>query len=253
MSDSANPHRFDDLAEEYVATRRCVPGTRYYHEHLYRAVIDSLGEFGAGARVLEALSGQGDAGEVLESRGATVVGLDIAAGMLAYNRCRLRIQGDATALPFRSRTFDAVVVTGGLHHLTESTLPRGLREIRRVLRPGGRLALFEPSDDFWVARLLRRFYYKRLDDLGDRENDEVVFFRSSLGESLRQAGFQDVCLRPFGGVAYGLLSQVDTATFLRPIAAHQWLARLLVRCDSITASVPLLRRAAFAVVGSARA
>ena len=253
MSGSGNEHRFDRLADEYVTPRRAVPGTRLYLDHLYRAVVAGLGPMRAGAEVLEPFCGQGDIGGMLESMGLVVVGLDISHQMLRYNHCPFRVQGDSTALPFAAGAFDGVVVTGGLHHLTHPTLPACLREIRRVLRPGGRLAFFEPSDDFWLARLIRRFFYNRLPGLGDRDNEEIVFFRPQLSDSLRQAGFDDVRLRPFGGVAYGLLSQVDTATFLQPIAAHEWLARWLVAWDTIVEATPFVRRAAFGVVGSARA
>jgi len=203
--------------------------------------------------VLEGFCGQGDVADVLESRGCTVVGLDISREMLRHSRCARRVQGDSTRLPFPDAAFDGAVVTGGLHHLILPALPACLREARRVLRPGGRLAFFEPSDDFWLARLIRRFFYNRLPGLGDRENDEIVFFRPDLREALVEAGFRDVCLRPFGSIAYGLLSQVDTATFLRPIASHAWLARGLVACDAAIEATPWLRRAAFGVVGSARA
>jgi demethylmenaquinone methyltransferase/2-methoxy-6-polyprenyl-1,4-benzoquinol methylase len=51
------------------------------------------------------------------------------------------VEGDALALPFEDATFDAATVGFGVRNLAE--LDRGLRELRRVLRPGGRLAILE--------------------------------------------------------------------------------------------------------------
>lgn len=72
-----------------------------------------------------------------------VVGCDFSAGMLRAARARDRrvawVQGDALRLPFATAAFDAVVSTQAFHWFPEQ--PRALREIARVLRPGGAFVL----------------------------------------------------------------------------------------------------------------
>lgn len=85
----------------------------------------------------------------------TVVGLDFSAGMLEQARARLAsadatalVRGDATRLPFADAAFDAAVSTEAFHWFPDQDA--ALAEIRRVLRPGGRLllALVSPPFEF---------------------------------------------------------------------------------------------------------
>jgi demethylmenaquinone methyltransferase/2-methoxy-6-polyprenyl-1,4-benzoquinol methylase len=80
----------------------------------------------------------------------TVVGLDLSPEMLRLGqekleRQRLRnavlVRADAGRLPFRDRSFDAVSVSYGLHELPTGVRRRALDEVRRVLRPEGRLVV----------------------------------------------------------------------------------------------------------------
>jgi SAM-dependent methyltransferase len=94
-------------------------------------------------RVLDVASGPGYVAAEAAGRGASVVGVDIAEAMLALAR-RLHPEldfrpGDAEALPFGDRSFDAVVGNFVLLHLGRPD--RGAAEFARVLAPGGRLAL----------------------------------------------------------------------------------------------------------------
>jgi SAM-dependent methyltransferase len=75
----------------------------------------------------------------------TVVGLDLTPEMLADATARgeVLIQADACRLPFGDRTLDAIFAAGLLMHLPDPDA--GLRELARVVRPGGRLVLFHPS------------------------------------------------------------------------------------------------------------
>jgi SAM-dependent methyltransferase len=102
-----------------------------------------------GRRLLEIGLGYGTLGETLARLGADYHGLDVAATPVAMMRSRLvRVpgarpeqvtQGSALALPFDDASFDQVVSIGCLHHTGD--LFGAVAECRRVLRPGGRLAL----------------------------------------------------------------------------------------------------------------
>jgi demethylmenaquinone methyltransferase/2-methoxy-6-polyprenyl-1,4-benzoquinol methylase len=98
-----------------------------------------------GDRVLDACCGTGDLAIGAHTRGAEVVGLDFSERML--ERARLKepaiswVPGDMLALPFGDASFDAVTVGFGVRNVED--LEPGLRELRRVLRAGGRLGILE--------------------------------------------------------------------------------------------------------------
>jgi demethylmenaquinone methyltransferase / 2-methoxy-6-polyprenyl-1,4-benzoquinol methylase len=96
-------------------------------------------------RVLDACCGTGDLAIGARSRGADVVGLDFSERMLeraARKEPQIEwVQGDVLALPFEDASFDAVTVGFGVRNVED--LEAGVRELRRVLRPGGRLGILE--------------------------------------------------------------------------------------------------------------
>jgi demethylmenaquinone methyltransferase / 2-methoxy-6-polyprenyl-1,4-benzoquinol methylase len=99
-----------------------------------------------GDRVLDACCGTGDLALADAAAGAGhVVGLDFSEGMLDRARRKSQdvewVEGDMLALPFEAASFDAVTVGFGVRNVDD--LEAGLRELRRVLRPGGRLAVLE--------------------------------------------------------------------------------------------------------------
>ena len=101
----------------------------------------------AGARrdfkVLDLCCGQGNVSEALLSRGCHVVGVDFSPAMLAFARKRAPtatfIEADAQDLPFDDAEFDIVVSNLGVCHVPDQ--PRALRQVRRVLRSGGKFAM----------------------------------------------------------------------------------------------------------------
>jgi len=128
---------------------------------------------GRGARVLDLCSGTGDQATAVGKRGPQVAAADFCLPMLALSRrkfARLAARGggsarplaaDALHLPFAATTFDGATVSFGLRNVAD--LGAGLAEIRRVLAPGGRLAVLE----FAVPRLpgvrqLYLFYFRRV-------------------------------------------------------------------------------------------
>src|SRR5581483_8663672 len=119
-----------------------------------------------GDRVLDAACGTGDLAIADVNAGAgTVVGLDFAERMLERaRRKRPELewhQGDLLQLPFDDAAFDAATVGFGVRNVAD--LDRALRELRRVLRPGGRLAILEitqargllqPFFSLWFDRIV---------------------------------------------------------------------------------------------------
>jgi ubiquinone/menaquinone biosynthesis methyltransferase len=110
-----------------------------------RKMIAALG-LRPGERLLDLCAGTMDvAAEALRQEpGVRVTGADFALEMLrrgARKTGRPAANADALALPFPARTFEAVTVAFGVRNL--ESLDRGLAEMGRVLRPGGRVAILE--------------------------------------------------------------------------------------------------------------
>jgi ubiquinone/menaquinone biosynthesis methyltransferase len=96
----------------------------------------------SGARLLDLACGTGDIAFAAQARGARCVGLDITVRMIELANAKIEgsaapafIVGDMMALPFPDATFDVVTTGYGLRNVP--VIATALREIRRVLRPGG--------------------------------------------------------------------------------------------------------------------
>jgi SAM-dependent methyltransferase len=136
---SARVNDYDSFAEAYSAEAENSLVNAYYERPAMLALAGDV----AGRRILDAGCGSGPLSAALRDRGAVVTGIDASAGMVALARRRL---GDDVALhvgdlrdrlPFADGAFDDVVASLVLHYL-EDWGPT-LAELRRVLRPGGRL------------------------------------------------------------------------------------------------------------------
>jgi SAM-dependent methyltransferase len=105
-------------------------------------LLDAAG-IGPGVRALDIATGPGYVATAAAERGARVIGVDVAAAMVALARSRhpgLDVrQADAESLPFDDGTFDAIVSNFLVPHLARHD--RAVAEFARVLAPGGRLAL----------------------------------------------------------------------------------------------------------------
>ena len=118
-----------------------------------------------GDAVLDACCGTGDLAVACARAGGKVTGLDFSERMLECARRKAPriewVRGDLLALPFEDASFDAATVGFGVRNVADLEL--GFRELRRVLRPGGRLACLEitrpqgplvPFFDLWFDRLV---------------------------------------------------------------------------------------------------
>jgi len=162
-----------------------------------------------GDRVLDAACGTGDLAIAAARAGAgSVTGLDFSERML--DRARRKrpelewIQGDMLALPFEDSSFDAATVGFGVRNVADLGL--ALRELRRVLRPGGRLMVLDFSTP--SAKPLRAihdlFYFVLMPTVGwavawhrDAHHYTADSIRGwvskeRLSEMIRAAGFTEV-------------------------------------------------------------
>jgi ubiquinone/menaquinone biosynthesis C-methylase UbiE len=192
-----------------------------------------------GRRALEIGCGTGIFLEKVASSGARLVGLDLSEDLLAKARARLGAvpnvalhRGNAEHLPYAHASFDAVYGSSVLHHLD---LDRALREVLRVLRPGGLCAFTEPNVvNPQVALMFRLGLTKKYFGVSP---DEMAFSRFRALGALKRAGFAEPHLRP-----------VD---FLHP-ATPEALCDAVDRLGRGLERVPLLREITGSFVVSGR-
>jgi len=150
--------------------------------------------------------------------GSKVVGVDISAGMLDVGRQKVRARrrddrvrldlGDGEQLPYGDAEFGAITVAFGVRNFEH--LEQGLRDMHRVLQPGGTLAVLEFSQPTsWPFRPLYLFYFNnilpRIGRLISKDASAYTYLPDSVqafpyGEAfaakLQEAGFRTVRIRP---------------------------------------------------------
>ncbi len=158
-------------------------------------LLDAV-DAGSGVRLLDTATGPGYVAAVAAKRGATVVGIDFSASMVAEAGRRypgIEFQeGDAQALPFPDGSFDTVVMNFGMLHLGRPDL--ALMEAHRVLRPAGRIGFTvwaNPEESVGFGITLRAIQTHGKMDVPLPQGPP--FFRFSDPEescrALREAGF----------------------------------------------------------------
>ncbi|NKE61139.1 methyltransferase domain-containing protein [Lentzea sp. PSKA42] len=155
---SVKPSDYDSVAAAYTADNEKNLFNAYYERPATLALAGDV----AGRRILDAGCGAGPLFAALRDQGAIVSGIDASAGML--EQARLRLGGDADLrvadladpLPFSDNEFDDVIASLVLHYL-EDWGPT-LAEMRRVLKPGGRLiaSVNHPTAEYCIERLAGR-------------------------------------------------------------------------------------------------
>ena len=149
--------RFDRWAETYDRSFL----QRRVFEPVHEALIQALGSV-EGWRVLDVGCGTGTLTVALARRSARAIGVDPAPRMVAQARAKQEgapvtfIVGSAEALPFADSSFDGATASMTVHHWRDAE--RGLAELARVLRPGGRAAIADidlPGSLRSVLRLVR--------------------------------------------------------------------------------------------------
>lgn len=209
--------------ERYLQTN---PMDRYENDEGWRAKTLAMETALAGIKGLILDIGGNTAGEatVVFQHGLRMVVSDINEYALDVSRQRVRKFGlkspwfvacDAHHLPFADASFSAVTVIEALHHFSD--YGQALREIHRILKPGGRLYSTEPN----ALNPLRR-----LSEVRDRLRGtiEKSFTVGQLRRLCTDAGFEKIDIKPFA-VGRSSWKLKEVPLYRRPIAQfHGWLA-----------------------------
>lgn len=205
---------YERIADEYDQR---IPGSTALDDHFSATEIAFVLDRVSGSdAVLDMGCGTGRLTLPLAREAGSVTGLDLTPGMMdeASRKARdegLDIQfkqGDMAALPFPDDSFDVVVCMLALMHVPPSDRTQVFAEVRRVLRPAGRLLVGVKNAVFERFSSADRFATV---DITDVENKELVFTKTREGDELRApwhsfspdelkrlsavAGLVPVCLR----------------------------------------------------------
>jgi demethylmenaquinone methyltransferase/2-methoxy-6-polyprenyl-1,4-benzoquinol methylase len=200
---------FDRISPVYDAMNRTM--TMGLDQRWRRATVSAVVR--PGDRVLDACCGTGDLALAALSAGGRVTGLDFSERMLERARRKSVevewVRGDAIALPFENGAFDAATVGFGVRNLDD--LERGLSELRRVLRAGGRVGILEITRPLGVLAPFYRLWFDGLVPLLGKllpGGSAYTYLPASvrrfpgpeeLEGLLREAGFEDIRWRTFAG------------------------------------------------------
>jgi demethylmenaquinone methyltransferase/2-methoxy-6-polyprenyl-1,4-benzoquinol methylase len=209
---------FDRIAPVYDAMNRVMTAglDRSWRRLTVEAVVQP------GDRVLDACCGTGDLALAAEREGGVVTGLDFSPRMLERARRKSDtvrwVEGDLLALPFDDASFDAATVGFGVRNVAD--LGAALAELRRVLRPGGGLAILEITTPRGILRPFFSLWFDRVVPLLGRVlpgGKAYTYLPASvrrfpgaeeLAALLEAQGFRQVRVRLLGGSIVALHTAV---------------------------------------------
>lgn len=148
--------KVNDLFASIAARYDLINDLQSFGLHRYwKRVLCRLACVRPGDRVLDLCCGTGDVARRFRSYGAKIAGLDFSSPMLSAAQRRslnsiFLIRGDAMKIPFQDSQFDVVTISYGLRNLAD--FDGGLREMKRVLKLGGRLLVLDfgkPEPALW--------------------------------------------------------------------------------------------------------
>lgn len=147
------------------------------------------GRIAPGTRVLELGCGTGEFTRRVAPAGARLIALDLSEELLLKARGKVGrhvhfIRGNGDSLPFPDATFNAVYGCSVLHHMD---VEAALREVKRVLHPGGHLVFSEPN--LLNPQVLLMFKCAPLKPRFGNSPDEMAFTRRAVSQILHRLGF----------------------------------------------------------------
>ena len=212
---------FDGMSATRNALFRANPALDYEQQVRSGAVLARLRPI-AGETILDIGCGNArDMIRILEA-GARIVGIDLSEGMIDQARRELQAAGhrdvrldvgDATQMPFPDASFDKVLCSEVIEHIPDADA--AVREIRRVLKPGGMLVISTPNRTSWYgfdryilwARVLRRRWNHPFDNWRTMSELTSMLTRQGLEVSTTAT----VCYLPGFLATYFLPRQLQSA------------------------------------------
>jgi SAM-dependent methyltransferase len=241
-SEARQSAHYDRIFEAYEAHYADEWSLLYRRRFLYEPLIAGIDV--RGRRVLDAMCGSGQTAEYLLSQGAIAYGLDISPQVIDEFHAKLPaaigMRGSILNSGFDDESFDAVFITGGLHHV-HPRVPEAVNEIHRILKPGGWLCFYEPHTGSF-ADAARRLWYRH-DDLFE-ENEAAVDLEDLMRRNV--ARFDFLTTRYSGGPAYLLV--FNSMVFRVPLSWKARYTRPLLWLERRLERIQGKRTSCFAIV-----
>jgi 2-polyprenyl-3-methyl-5-hydroxy-6-metoxy-1,4-benzoquinol methylase len=179
------------LGSESDAGRQAVSEIKQATAKLYLAEIRRY-RGPENGQLLEIGCGDGDFLSLAEAEGWQVTGIEYSPAACETARQRLKsgrvLCGELTSANLADGQFDLCVISDVLEHVRSPL--EFLRQIHRVLKPGGILFVATPSTDSWSARFLRQKWM-------EFKTEHLTYFdRQTLQTLLLKSGFHDIILQP---------------------------------------------------------
>jgi demethylmenaquinone methyltransferase/2-methoxy-6-polyprenyl-1,4-benzoquinol methylase len=229
MSKTVRPYQNSDATkkEQVASMFNNISGTYDFLNHFLSMGIDRIWRKIAirellknkPSHILDVATGTGDlAIAALGLNPTHITGIDIAAQMLAFGREKIAakgmsdkitlVQGDGELLPFENNKFDAITVAFGVRNF--QNLSKGLKEMNRVLKPGGRLVVLEFSKPAsFPYKQVYNFYFTYIlpvmGNLLSNSKNAYTYLPESVkhfpeGDAfvdfLKEAGFKNMIVKP---------------------------------------------------------
>lgn len=203
---------FDGVAANYDLTNDVLS---LGQDRVWRKAVAKAVNARPAEKVLDLAAGTATSSLPFAATGAYVVPCDFSIGMLREGKKRHAwlpfTAGDATKLPFRDETFDAVTISFGLRNVQDTDA--ALRELHRVTKPGGRVVICEFSQPVWTPfrTVYIEYLMRALPPVAravSSNPDAYVYLAESirawpdqpgLAKKLQQAGWSQVAWRNLTG------------------------------------------------------
>ncbi len=223
---------FDRIAGVYDGMNALISG---FQEPRWRRRAIREAALGPGMRALDVACGTGKVAAGLlraVSPGGSVVGVDVSTRMIELARAKMArpgltfVVGDALSLPVEDGMFDAATIAFGMRNLADYR--RGFDEMRRAVRPGGRVVCLEIARPRgWVGRLVARWFDHAVPLLGRTigQGDAYAYLVRSvqaypgperIAEIMTEAGLSDVS---WFGLSFGMVT-IHVATHVDPMRSR---------------------------------
>lgn len=193
-----NNRYFRKSAKKYDRNTSIISSLR---KHLFDCANPTQGD-----KVLDVATGTGAVALQFAGKGFETIGIDLSGDMLGVAQSKVTtepiqfLKGDASQLSFKDESFDIVTVSFALHDMPMGVRVKALKEIKRVLRPGGRFVIMDyalPPNRLWrgISLGIINIY----EELNFRQ-----FIKSDFIGLLNEIGFRVITENKYGGGVIGL-------------------------------------------------
>lgn len=232
---------YDEIAADYETHYSDEWSVEYRRRFIYEPMFAGINL--SGMKVLDAMCGSGQTTSYLLLHGANVTGLDISNEVVETFQTRWTsasiVKRSLLDSGLPDNSFDCVAVVGGLHHI-HPNVKAAMREIHRVLKPGGYFCFMEPHSGS-LPDVIRRVWYRFDRFFSDNEAAiDIDLLKADFGDrfTLKRVNY-------LGNVAFLLV--LNSLIFRIPPGSKKFFAPLLMKLEPVINKLQTRLTSCFAV------